>query len=208
VVGYTITITPFDDETAPQTVIRVDVSSGEARIVELSVRAADGSSLSPSQLPAVNLDQMIAAVNLGQQAALGAAPAAAPAARQARQRRAAGGRRSATSTRAARSDAQPPSRSRQARSTQTRAGQTRAAPTRSAQARAAQARAAKAAEQPARTGRAYRRMPDAEELVAAYRQAGGTTAVAKHYGVPRHTATGWVRRLRRLGLLETPRRRG
>jgi transposase-like protein len=49
-------------------------------------------------------------------------------------------------------------------------------------------------------------MPDADELVAAYQEAGGTTAVARQYGVPRHTATGWVRRLRRLGLLETPRR--
>jgi transposase len=50
-------------------------------------------------------------------------------------------------------------------------------------------------------------MPEADEVVAAYRQTGSTTAVAEHYGVPRHTATGWVRRLRRLGLLETPRRR-
>jgi hypothetical protein len=53
-----------------------------------------------------------------------------------------------------------------------------------------------------RTGRAYRRMPEPAEVVAAYQESGGTTALARHYGVPRHTATGWIRRLRRLGLLE------
>jgi hypothetical protein len=191
VAGYTITITPFDDETAPQTTIRVDTSSGQARIVELSVRAPDGSGLTPGQLPAVNIDQMIAAVTPSQPAALGAAPAEA----QPRQRRAAAGRRATSGTRTA-------------SGTRAKAGRSAAqAPTRSRQARSVQARAAKATEQPARTGRAYRRMPEAEELVAAYREAGGTTAVAKQYGVPRHTATGWIRRLRRLGLLETPRRR-
>jgi transposase len=27
--------------------------------------------------------------------------------------------------------------------------------------------------------------------------------VAQHFGVPRHTATGWLRRLRGLGVLES-----
>lgn len=175
--GYTITITPFDDETAPETTIRVDTSSGQARIVELSVRAPGGSGLSAGHLPAVNLDQMIAAIGPAQQPALVTTPAAGAS----RQRRAPAGRRTAKAARAK-----------------------AAAPTAS---RSRQARAAKAAEQPARAGRAYRRMPEADDVVAAYRRTGSTTAVAEHYGVPRHTATGWVRRLRRLGLLETPRRR-
>ncbi|WUA09368.1 hypothetical protein OG225_06670 [Nocardia sp. NBC_01377] len=47
-------------------------------------------------------------------------------------------------------------------------------------------------------GRAYRRMPDVSELRAAYENLGTVTAVAKHYGVPRHTAQGWMGRLRKL----------
>ncbi|MEU7632953.1 hypothetical protein AB0C34_23725 [Nocardia sp. NPDC049220] len=46
--------------------------------------------------------------------------------------------------------------------------------------------------------RAYRRMPDISELRATYKQLGTVAAVAKHYGVPRHTAQGWMGRLRRL----------
>jgi hypothetical protein len=42
--------------------------------------------------------------------------------------------------------------------------------------------------------RAYRRMP--EDFAAVYAQAGNAAAVADHYSVPRHTAHGWIRRLR------------
>ncbi|MEU4221649.1 helix-turn-helix domain-containing protein [Actinoplanes sp. NPDC026623] len=44
----------------------------------------------------------------------------------------------------------------------------------------------------AANGRAYRRMP--EDFAAVLRQAGTSTAIADHYGVPRHTAQGWIRR--------------
>jgi transposase len=41
----------------------------------------------------------------------------------------------------------------------------------------------------------YRRTPD--DLATVYENVGATTAaVAEHYQVPRHTAQGWVRRLR------------
>ena len=46
-------------------------------------------------------------------------------------------------------------------------------------------------------------MPEADEVLAAYREVGGTTALARHFGVPRHTATGWLRRLRSQGQLES-----
>ena len=49
--GYTITIAPTDDEAGPQTTIRVDTSTGNARITELTVRAADGGGLSLSNFP-------------------------------------------------------------------------------------------------------------------------------------------------------------
>jgi hypothetical protein len=47
--------------------------------------------------------------------------------------------------------------------------------------------------------RAYRRMPDPADVLAAYRQVGSVSALADHYGVPRHTVQGWARRLRREG---------
>lgn len=48
-------------------------------------------------------------------------------------------------------------------------------------------------------GRAYRRMP--EDLAAVFNRVGGASAVADHYGVPRHTVQGWLRRLRSQGVL-------
>ncbi|NLU78230.1 hypothetical protein HCA58_07515 [Micromonospora sp. HNM0581] len=46
-------------------------------------------------------------------------------------------------------------------------------------------------------GRVYRRMPD--DVVEVFNRTGTVTAVAEHYGVPRHTAQGWIGRLRRRG---------
>lgn len=46
-------------------------------------------------------------------------------------------------------------------------------------------------------GRVYRRMPD--DVVEVFNRTGTVTAVAEHYGVPRHTAQGWIGRLRRSG---------
>ena len=64
-------------------------------------------------------------------------------------------------------------------------------------------RARVAAKKTARGGgggaRAYRRMPD--DLATVFNRAGGASAVAEHYGVPRHTVQGWLRRLRSQGVL-------
>jgi hypothetical protein len=49
--------------------------------------------------------------------------------------------------------------------------------------------------------RAYRRMPDAREVVAVWRKGRKVMVVADHFGVPRHTATGWLRRLRSEGAI-------
>lgn len=46
--------------------------------------------------------------------------------------------------------------------------------------------------------RAYRRMPDAAEVLNTYEAVGTISALAREYGVPRHTAQGWMSRLRRL----------
>ena len=47
--------------------------------------------------------------------------------------------------------------------------------------------------------RQYRRMPPADEVMAAYGQVGTVTGLAEHYGVPRYTVQGWARRLRDQG---------
>ena len=178
--GYTITITSNDGEAGAQTTIRVDTTGGSARVTELTVRSAGGGGLSPQRLPAVNLEQLIAALSPTAQTAIATVPAAEPVAA------------TAVST--------PSGRGRSGRAK--RAG--RKAPAKKAASRSRQARAEKttASRESANGRRAYRRMPEATEVAALYRAAGSATAVAEHYGVPRHTASGWVRRLRSQGLLD------
>ncbi|MFD0747671.1 helix-turn-helix domain-containing protein [Phytohabitans flavus] len=64
--------------------------------------------------------------------------------------------------------------------------------------RAAKKATKKAAVEDAGT-RAYRRMPEPEQVMDVYRETGSITAVAEHFGVPRHTVAGWARRLRSQG---------
>jgi hypothetical protein len=58
-------------------------------------------------------------------------------------------------------------------------------------------RAGRAESGGAATGRVYRRMP--EDIAEVYAQTQSVTAVARHYDVPRHTAQGWMNRLRARG---------
>ncbi|GAA1814248.1 hypothetical protein HC028_25290 [Planosporangium flavigriseum] len=210
--GYTITITPNDDEAGARTTIRVDTTSGSARITELTVRATAGGAIFPQQLPALNLDQLIAALVPPAPAAVTATPgpnghgstqvdvsglAAEVSEAQVAEEVPEASEASVSSVRTGRS-----SRPKKT----ARAAPAKKAPSRTRQPkadRAAAAAAAAAAAQPANGRRAYRRMPEPGEVLSAYREVGGTTALARHYGVPRHTATGWLRRLRNLGLLES-----
>ncbi len=48
-------------------------------------------------------------------------------------------------------------------------------------------------------GRAYRRMPDADEVMAAYQQIGTVSGLAEHFDVPVYTVHSWARRLRGQG---------
>jgi hypothetical protein len=61
------------------------------------------------------------------------------------------------------------------------------------------AKAATRSRAAASSERAYRKMPEASEVMAAYRQVGTISGLAEHYQVPRHTAQGWARRLRSQG---------
>jgi hypothetical protein len=49
------------------------------------------------------------------------------------------------------------------------------------------------------TGRAYRRMPEPDDVLAAYQEVGTVSGLADHFGVPLHTVKGWARRLRQMG---------
>jgi hypothetical protein len=48
-------------------------------------------------------------------------------------------------------------------------------------------------------GRPYRRMPEPDEVLAAYAQTGTITGLAGYFDVPQYTAKDWARRLRRMG---------
>ncbi len=47
--------------------------------------------------------------------------------------------------------------------------------------------------------RPYRRMPAADQVMAAYRTIGSVSGLAEHFDVPVHTVQGWARQLRRHG---------
>ena len=47
--------------------------------------------------------------------------------------------------------------------------------------------------------RPYRRMPDPDTIMKAYRKVGTVTGLADRFDVPRHTVTHWARRLRSQG---------
>jgi hypothetical protein len=62
------------------------------------------------------------------------------------------------------------------------------------------ARAAKRAAAPVESSeRVYRRMPPAEEVMAAYRKVGSVSGLADHFNVPRYTVQGWAGQLRKQG---------
>jgi hypothetical protein len=99
--------------------------------------------------------------------------------------------------------AEPKARSAPAAATprRTRRGAKAAAPAATPATRSRRTRSARqSAVAPAESeGRAYRRMPAAEEVLAAYRQVGSVSGLADHFGVPRYTVQGWARQLRRQG---------
>lgn len=47
--------------------------------------------------------------------------------------------------------------------------------------------------------RVYRRMPPANEVLAAYKKVGTVSGLAGYFDVPRHTVQGWARRMRSAG---------
>lgn len=174
--SYNITITPQDDPRIQTTVsVEVDHSGGAVRVTEMTVRATQGG-LSGTRLPVVDVELLLQAIL--------PSSASAPNGR--------------TRVSAA---ASGPARTRAGR-TATAGAEAGARPKRAANGRRDQKRAGsgdrrRATEAKASTSdmRAYRRMPD--DLAETYGSLKNITALAGHYGVPRHTAQGWMNRLRK-----------
>jgi hypothetical protein len=191
--SYTITITPDGPANTYTTMLRVRTTGDRAFVTEVHVQADSG--LAKGPIPAIDFGLLVRAISGGNLP-------------------------TETDHVAARSDAAAEmasadnggSRTRRAAKQTAGAGRTRtrgvakqAGATARAAAPAARGRATKAARAAeAESGaRVYRRLPD--DFVAVYESVGGATAAAAHYGVPRHTVQGWLRRLRQEGVLPAAR---
>ena len=182
--SYTITITP-DDTTNASATLRVNLGTNGPRITELTMRAGDGEGFAPEDLPGFDLARLIGA--FAPSRVIEAAPAAALPAGTAPVE--------VVHARTA-EDGGPRGRGRPRKAA--KVAKKAAAPKAAKATKATRKAAAKATRSSGRDGaRAYRRMP--EDILEVFGQAGGATALANHYGVPRHTAQGWLRRLRQQG---------
>jgi hypothetical protein len=210
---YLITIAPDNGGTAggsAHTTVRVDTSTGQARITELTVRSTSDSGLAPTDLPAIDMDLLIRALTAAvpaqalpptvESATLAGAGRAsrpdAPTSQSASVDPAAAAPRR-RGPKAAAAKATPAKKTARKSAGRKATAAKKAASTKSAKAASRRVREAPATA----TGgtRAYRRMPDPEQVMDAYRQTGTIGGVAEHFNVPRHTVAGWARRLRSLG---------
>jgi len=151
--------------------ITVDVSEGRARATELNVRAGKGGSVDLASLPVV--DVLMRALSADEAPATRVVPATGDV---------------PAGAIAAVAEAAPAARSR-------RRSSRAAAPA----APAAGGRRGRRTAAAADTGRAYRRMPEPDDVLAAYQEVGTVSGLADHFGVPLHTVKGWARRLRQMG---------
>jgi hypothetical protein len=221
---FVITIAPDNAATGGAdnafTTVRVDTSTGQARITELTVRAANDGGLAPTDLPPIDLGLLIRALTVaGQAQALPpAALVSTPTTATGRAAEPSGPEPTAVAPAFAESPGASPRR-RGRKAAATRTGPAKEAPARKSVARKATTKKATTAKKataarstskaPSRRGtapatatttpRAYRRVPEAEQVMDVYRQTGSITGVAEHFGVPRHTVAGWARRLRTQG---------
>lgn len=183
IIAMTITPDPPTAAPASQMTVRVDTSSGRPRVNELIVRSDDDRGLASADLPAIDLSLLIQALSGGLAAALAGA-AELPGPKRPARSGAAGG----ASSRGRRT----------ARASAPAAGK-KASVSRSQARRAAKSASRRGISSGTNGERAYRRMPDPSEVLAAYERVGTITGLAEHFEVPRHTAQGWATRLRRSG---------
>lgn len=212
--SYTITIAPNDDSGNSTTLI-VDTSGEQVRITDVHLHATRG--LVGGQMPTVDFGLLLRAVatTAVSPASIEATPTAAPAAADAQVQAMVDGAAAPSGTelptaaasrprRAKKSPAAEPTPEPAARPRARRAPAATSAGVKATKAGAKRGGGAtdtagkrptrKAAAPTTTGGRVYRRMP--EDFTAVYQQAGTAAAIADHYGVPRHTAQGWIRRVK------------
>jgi hypothetical protein len=170
---FTVTIESDRADTGTM-VIHLDTTSDTPRVLEITMAAAAGGSLSALSIPQLALDRLVSAFAVDPPST----PAPSPASVTAEE--------AETTPTAAPVETSAKAKAPAGKPTTVKPGKAR--------------RPAKAAA-PADTGRQYRRMPDASELVGAYHEATSVTELAAQYEVPRHTMNGWLARLRRQGLI-------
>ena len=169
---YIVLITPQGEGAQGEATVHVETAPPTPRITEMTIRsvAADGA---PMLLPSIDLEGVVRALSAGIRGIAAPGPGedqgTTPVA-------------AAIATSAAEPAPTPAggkSRQAAAQRTRTPAGKTDAA-------------------ERGASDRPYRHMPAVDELKAAYEKVGTVTGVAEQYGVPRHTAQGWMARLRKL----------
>ncbi|MFY1636164.1 hypothetical protein ACN27F_23300 [Solwaraspora sp. WMMB335] len=166
---YTVVISAAGDQM--ETVVSVETVAGAPRVTEVAVRSRDGRDMALGQLPAIDLRMLVHALW--------------PSGRVVES--------DAVESQVVAVDAgvvDAPASG---------AGPVKTVPVRTDGGRkpAAAGRATTAptpGKSTVRAGRIYRKMPN--DLAEVYAEQGTIVGVAKHYGVPRHTAQGWVGRLR------------
>jgi hypothetical protein len=188
---FTVTVESDRADTGTM-VIHLDTSTGTPRVLEITMAAATGGSLSAHSFSQLALDRLVSAfsVDAVPVSTPDRTPVAGPAAPVETPALSATPAGTAVAPETAPATAEPVPAAAKA----TRVRATKTAP---AKAR----RSAKPAAPSDDTGRVYRRMPDAAELAGAYHEATSVTELAAQYGVPRHTMNGWLGRLRRQGVI-------
>ncbi|MFC4997936.1 hypothetical protein ACFPIJ_08860 [Dactylosporangium cerinum] len=176
--AYLVSIAPAPDATGAVesdafVSVRVETTGNTARIVEMIVRSSSPAGLSLQRLPQIDLALIGRALASGALDGVTETTDPEPDTDAAEH----------VSPAAPRATASP-----------------RAATPRSAaspRAAATSSRTKRESKQAGSAGRAYRRMPDVAELLATFGEIGSVTGLAEHYGVPRHTAQGWMGRARK-----------
>jgi hypothetical protein len=191
--AYTVAITC--EGYNAQMIVKIDDASGTPRISELWVRPTEGTGLAAEELPNVNLDLLLR--SLQQPGGVGPHPLPRPDDVDAGN----GDRTGPVGAEDAGGELASPQSADQSWSRRDTAKKESAKKAGGDGAVATKPAAGDRQRRRMRTSatvsgaRAYRRMPD--DLAATYAKSGSVTAVARHYGVPRHTAQGWIGRLRR-----------
>lgn len=176
---YVVNIAPVPDATnetgpIPEATVRIDVEDGQVLVRELTIRAPEGAGLATAEPPYVDFELLLKAF------ARPAAPTPAPAPANVE----AAAEAEATSTKPKEKLATP------------RVARKATAPGK----RPARAESGRSLG----PGRVYRRAPEPEVLMAAYEQTGSIAGVAAQFGVPAHTAQGWISRLRQKAATQEP----